>query len=134
MRGRCNRPVSHGDQEVAGTEKRNSETSKQLLEDELRNLQKLTQVGYELKVEWLPEIATGRDGRRLCEEVKGNTIAIYGKSPREGRELVRHGFIEWMLNQNTKPYRLLINKLITLFEEQQYERKERIVEALTRLL
>jgi len=48
--------------------------------------------------------------------------------------LMRHGFVEWILNQHTKPYKQLVNKLITLFEEQQYQRKEQIVETLVDLL
>jgi hypothetical protein len=115
-------------------EEQDFRATEKLLADELLRIQNLTQTGCELKVELLPKVKKRRDGRQLLEEVKGNTILIYGHSLQKGVELVRHGFIEWLLNQNTQQYRLLINKLITLFEEQQYERKERIVEALTRLL
>ena len=70
----------------------------------------------------------------LAEEVVNDTIFIYTESLQEALELVRHGFAEWILNQHSRPYRQLINKLITLFEEQQYERKEKTVEAIERLL
>jgi len=105
-----------------------------LLQDELYRLQQRTQIGPEVRIEWLPGIVRYQDGKRLAEEVKGNTIIIYAENTQEGIELVRHGFSEWLLNQNTKMYRQLINELISLFEDLQYERKERIVEALTRLL
>jgi hypothetical protein len=48
--------------------------------------------------------------------------------------LLTHGFVEWLLNQNTKGYRLMINKLIEVFEEMQYNNKERIIEAVSRLV
>jgi len=48
--------------------------------------------------------------------------------------MVRYGFAEWILNQHSKLYRHLIKSLIVLFEEQQYERKERIVEALAKMM
>ena len=42
--------------------------------------------------------------------------------------------MEWLLNQNSKHYRVFINKLIEVFEELQYENKERIIEAVSRLV
>lgn len=70
----------------------------------------------------------------LEEEVVNDTIFIYTESFQEALDLVRHGFVEWILNQHTKPYRQLINKLITLFEDQQYERKEKTIKAIEKLL
>lgn len=104
------------------------------LEDEIRSLQKRTKTGYEVKLKWLPGIVRRRNGKRLAEEVRGNTVIIYADNPQEAIDLVRHGFMEWILNQQTKPYRQLINRLITLFEELQYERKERTIDTLMRLL
>jgi len=106
----------------------------QALEKELQRLQQRTSMGYEVKVKWLPGAIKHYNGKQLTEEVKGDTILIYTENPRKAIELVHHGFAEWLLNQHTKPYRQLINKLITLFEEQQYERKEKIVQALTKLM
>lgn len=105
-----------------------------LLQDELCRLQHRTRIGYEVSMKWLPGVTKYNDGKRLAEEVIGNTIIIYEENAKECIELICHGFAEWILNQNTKPYRQLINKLITLFEDLQYEKKERIIEALTRLL
>lgn len=42
--------------------------------------------------------------------------------------------MEWILDQSTKPYRQLINKLIELFENSQYERKEKTIETIANLL
>ena len=91
-------------------------------------------MGYEVKVQLLPGAVKYKNGKLLAEEVVNDTIFIYTENFQEALELVRHGFAEWILNQHTKPYRQLINKLITLFEEQQYERKEKTVEAIERLL
>ncbi len=49
-------------------------------------------------------------------------------------ELVRHGFMEWILGQHSKPWRRLVNKLIEAYEEQQYDQKEPIADVLTKLL
>ena len=68
---------------------------------------------------------------------KGTTIFIYSKNHDEVLDLLRHGFAEWLLNQHARPYLQLINNLITIFEQLQYERyerKERIIEALTKLM
>ncbi len=85
-------------------------------------------------MKWLPGAVKYKNSKLLVEEVVNDTIFIYSENPEETLELVRHGFAEWILNQHTKPYRQLINKLITLFEEQQYERKEKIIEGIEKLL
>jgi len=104
------------------------------LEKELQRLKQRTSIGYEVTEKWLPGEIKYHNGRQLAEEVVRDTIFIYTESPQKAIELVSHGFAEWMLNQHTKPYRQLINKLITLFEEQQYEKKEKIIEILTKLM
>jgi hypothetical protein len=105
-----------------------------LLEKELGLLQRRTCTGYEIKVKWLPGQIDHHDGRRLAEEVQGDTIIIYAEDQQKAIELLRHGFLEWLVNKHTRPYRQLINKLITLFEDLQYENKEKTIEALERLL
>lgn len=44
------------------------------------------------------------------------------------------GLAEWLLEQHCGPYRRFINKLVELFEDLQYERKERLVEVLAKIL
>jgi len=104
------------------------------LEAELEKLKRKVGIGFEVSFCWLPSTVKYKNGKQLAEEVIGDTILVYTENSQEALELVRHGFAEWILNQHTKPYRQLINKLITMFVEQQYERKEKIVEALTNLL
>ena len=106
----------------------------QILEAELERLKVKAGMGFELKLEWSPGIVRYKNGKQLLEEVRGDTIFIYIKDPDEAMSLLTHAFLEWLLNQNTKRYRLLINKLIEVFEETQYDNKERVIEAISRLV
>jgi len=105
-----------------------------ILEKELKRLQECSHVGNEVNVEWLPGVVKQSNGRKLAEEVCNDTIYVYSRDMQESVELVRHGFLEWILNQHTRPYLALINKLITLYEDQTYETKERIIGALLKML
>jgi hypothetical protein len=105
----------------------------ELLEKELALLQRRTCVGYELEVQWLAGRLDHQDDGKL-EEVRGDTIIIYAEDPKRAVELLRHGFLEWLMNRHTKPYRQLINKLIELLEDLQYQNKEKTIETLERLL
>ena len=87
----------------------------------------------EVEVKRIPGTVKFKDGKQL-EEVQGNTIYIYAEDTGHADELLVHGFAEWLLNQHTKRYRLLINKLIQLFEEIQYEGREKLIGAVTKLL
>jgi len=105
------------------------------LEAELQRIKAKAGIGSpELRVLWVPEKPRVKDGRELLEEVRGNTILIYERDPQKAVELVRHGFAEWLLDRHTRPYRLFLNKLIELFEQMQYSRREEVVEAIARLL
>jgi len=54
--------------------------------------------------------------------------------PTKALETFRHEFIEYLLTQDiVAPYKRLINKLISLFEEEMYDRKEKLVERLREL-
>lgn len=83
---------------------------------------------------WLPGTVKRKNGKQLLEEVKDNTIMIYVDDLEEAKKLLAHGFAEWLLNQHTKKYRMLINKLIELFEQIQYEEKEKLVDTLAKLI
>jgi hypothetical protein len=112
-----------------------SDATKQRLDGELKLLQNKTGIGQEVTVEWQPgAMEYGAGGRKLAEIVRDDTIFIFSSNLEEALRLVRHGFLEWILNQYTRPYLRLANKLITLFEEQQYERKETVIDGLVNLL
>jgi hypothetical protein len=77
---------------------------------------------HEVNVEWIPGAEKYHRGKSLKEEVKRNTTFIYVKDETEVLEVVRHGFHGWLFNQYSKPYRQLVNNLITFFEEEQYRK------------
>jgi hypothetical protein len=106
----------------------------ELLEKELKFLQNRTCAGHELEVRWLPGHVDHQGARKISEEVRDDIIFIYAEDPKEAGQLLRHGFFEWLMNRHTKPYRQLINKLISLFEDLQYENKEKTIKTLERLL
>ena len=111
-----------------------SDIVKRQLDSELKMLQSKAGIGYEVTVEWQPGATDyGAGGRKLAEIVRDDTIFIFARNLEEAITLVRHGFLEWILNQHTRPYLRLINTLITLHEEQQYERKEKVIEALLKM-
>ena len=104
------------------------------LEKYLEELKERLGFGHELNFEWLPGTVKFKNGKQLEEEVVGNTILIYAKDRERAKKLLAHGFAEWLLNQHTKRYRLLINKLIELFEQIQYEEKEKLIGVITKLM
>lgn len=87
------------------------------------------QLGQELQLEWTPI-----DGPK-SGEVTGITIHIYEAGEKNALDTLRHEFIDYLLTQDlVAPYKRLINKLISLFEEEMYDRKERLVEKLRELV
>jgi uncharacterized protein Smg (DUF494 family) len=86
-------------------------------------------MGQDLKLQWMPN-----DGPK-SGEVTGTTIRIYENEPTKALDTLRHEFIEYLLTQDlVAPYKRLINKLISLFEEEMYDRKEKLVERLRDLI
>jgi len=120
---------------AASNKKSNSFNSdKAELEKYFKELKERLGFGHELNFEWLPGTVKFKNGKQLEEEVVGNTILIYAEDQERAKKLLAHGFAEWLLNQHTKRYRLLINKLIELFEQIQYEEKEKLIGVITKLM
>ena len=67
----------------------------QILEAELERLEMKTGMGYEVKLEWSPGIVRHKNGKKLLEEVLGNTILICVEDLDEALSLLTHGFVEW---------------------------------------
>ena len=85
-------------------------------------------MGYELKLQWMPN-----DGPK-SGEVTGTTIRIYEADQAKALATLRHEFIEYLLTRDlVAPYKQMINKLISLFEEEMYDRKEKLVDRLQEL-
>jgi hypothetical protein len=67
-------------------------------------------------------------------EATGGTIRIYEEDEATALETLRHEFIEYLLTRDlVTPYKALINKLISLFEEEMYDRKEKLIQRLQEL-
>jgi hypothetical protein len=98
----------------------------QQLERELSKLKNRFQIALELQLEWLP----GGDSKK-SGEVIGRTIYIYERDESKALDTLRHEFIDYIISVELEaPYKRLINKLISVFEEDMYERKERLIEKL----
>jgi len=83
-------------------------------------------MAHELKVIWLPDGNEKKSG-----EVIGRTIYIYEEDEAKALDTLRRESIDYALtNELVLPSQKLINKLIALFEEVMYERKEKLVERL----
>ena len=106
----------------------NLETQKRL-EEELERLKQSLQVGCNLQVRWSPN-----DGSKLSGEVRGKVIYIYENNCEEAVKTLRHEVVDYLVSQPIEPYKKVTNMLIKMINEEAYKRKERIVEALTRLI
>ena len=87
-------------------------------------------MAHELKVEWLPNPNSKKSG-----EVLGKTIYIYEEDEAKSVQTLKHEFLDYILSSEIiAPYQKLINKLIVLFEEEMYERKEIVVEKILKAI
>ena len=101
----------------------------QRLEAELRRLKMLFGLGLELKVVWKPS-----PDEALLGEVKNNLIYVYEADEEKAVDTLRHEFLDYCSSQAIEPYKEVTNKLIRMINEDAYKRKEKIVEALVKLL
>ena len=84
-----------------------------LLERELFNLKSRFQLAHELKVKWLPNENSKKSG-----EVIGRNIYVYEEEETKALDTLKHELIEYMLTcELVAPYKKMINKLISLFED-----------------
>lgn len=101
----------------------------QRLEAELEWLRTFFWLGLELKVAWKPS-----PDWKLSGEVKGNLIYVYEVDEEKAVDTLRHEFLDYCLSQAIEPYKEVTNRLIRMINEDAYRRKEKIVEALVKLL
>ena len=99
------------------------------LRDELERLKRLTGLASDLELFWTPD-----PGNSLSGEVKGGTIYVYEDCEQKALGVLQHEFLDYCISQAIEPYRRVTNTLIKLVNDDAYRRKERIVEALGRLL
>jgi hypothetical protein len=99
-----------------------------MLETELERLKHLLGLGHHLMVKWTP-----KDGK-LSGEVNGNCIYIYEGEEKPALETLRHEFLDYAISQAIEPYKEVTNRLILMVNESAYRKKEKLVEALSRLV
>jgi len=99
------------------------------LEVELERLKRILQMGYELKVRWIPN-----GSEKLSGEVRGDFILIYEEKEEVAIENLKHEFLDYAISQIIEPYREVTNSLISLINKNAYEKKEKLVEKLGLLL
>lgn len=99
------------------------------LEMEFVNLKKRFRSAQELKLEWIPNNGT-KSG-----EVIGGTVYVYERDETKALETLRHEFIDYIISTELEtPYKRFINKLISCFEEDMYEKKEHLITMLLEAL
>jgi len=99
------------------------------LEKELERLKKKADCGYGLKVVWLPSYDS-----KLSGEVKNDIIYIYEPEECEAIKTLRHEFLDYVVSQSIEVYKSITNKFIQILNEMAYEKKEKVVETLLKLL
>ena len=97
--------------------------------EELGRLQQKLGLGYELSVVWLPD-----SHNKLSGEVKGNKIRIYEEDEEKALQALKHEFLDYIISRTIEPYERIANKLIQLTNEEAYLRKEKLTEALVKLV
>jgi len=109
--------------------KKRAPMESQRLEAELKRLKGLLGLSLDLKVIWKPS----SDGM-LSGEVKNNIIFVYEVDEEKAVDTLQHEFLDYCVSQAIQPYKEVTNRLIRMINEDAYGRKERIVEALVKLL
>ena len=109
--------------------KRSMAMAERRLVGELERLKTLTGLGYNLKVRWLPKA-----NEKLSGEVKGEVIYIYEEDEVRALQILKHEFMDYCISQAIQPYKEVTNRLIALINDEAYQRKERLIEALAELL
>lgn len=99
------------------------------LEKELERLKELLGLDLGLRVLWKPD-----DNKQMLGEVKNGLVYIYVDRETEAKEILRHEVIDFLVSQAVEPYKEVSNSLIRMVNDTAYKVKERVVEALTRLI
>jgi len=100
------------------------------LERELEGLEAKLGLGLELKVVWAPD-----PSNHLSGEVKNGVVYVYEEDLEEAVRTLKHELIDYVLTSKLiQPLVSLVNLLIKAKEVEIYKEKEKIVEALSKIL
>lgn len=105
---------------------------KERLEAELEQLKIKTNMGKPLQLLWLPN-----NNSKLSGEVKDDIIRIYEAGQEDALHTLRHEFYDWLVAKAIEPYAkisrfyaAMVNGALKKLEDEAYQNKEEIVEAL----
>jgi len=104
-----------------------------ILASELERLKGLLNLGHELEVKWIPSQKYSH-GRQISGEVLNGTIFVYEEDKAKAIATMYHEYLDYLTSELIIPYQELINLLISLFEDQAYRRKEKLVERLCNII
>lgn len=115
---------------VAAKNKTKTSVDREKLEADLERLKQFFNMGFELKVCWVPDSYS-----KLSGEVKGDQIFLYDEGLDQALATLKHEFVEYLISRLIAPYREVTNMFIKKFiNERAYREKEKVVEALVKLL
>ena len=104
------------------------------LQAEMKRLKNLLGLGYDLKIEWLPDHVKQSYGKPLSGEVLGDVVYIYDAEIGEALKTLKHELIDLSISEVINCYREVCNILIKKINDDSYQKKEKLVKALTRLI
>jgi hypothetical protein len=104
------------------------------LDKELARLKHVLGVVGELKLKWIPSKSLSKSGKELSGEVRREVVYIFESDCDEAVKTLRHEVIDYLVSQSIEPYKEVTNRLIKMVNEDAYKRKEKVVEALSRLI
>ena len=75
-----------------------------------------------------------KSGKEMSGEVRGNAVYVYERDYEEAVKTLRHELIDYLVSRAIEPYKEVTNRLIKMVNEDAYKKKEKVVEALSRLI
>lgn len=106
------------------------------LRGELAKLKRKTNFGHSLTLEWSPTAMHSLSG-----EVVGDFIIVYEEDIEKALNTLRHEFVDYLVSQAILPFERLsktyigmLNVVIKKENDEAYDRKEQVVEALLKIL
>ena len=95
----------------------------------LGDLKRLTGLGGELRLTWMPGGSSTLSG-----EVRGNHIIIYEEDFEDAAETLIEEFVEYLICRASQPYISILNAIIKHVNDEAYRRRDETAKALTKLL
>ncbi|MEM3602099.1 MAG: hypothetical protein QXN87_05450 [Candidatus Bathyarchaeia archaeon] len=92
-------------------------------------LKRMTGLGAELKLNWMPKADT-----KLSGEVVNNTVYVYEEEFEKALETLVEEFVEYAVAEASKPYLSVINALLKHLNEEAYHKRDKVAKGLSKPL